>query len=69
MDGFAVSAKNGGESSFMGKPVYNLSEIPYDKENTGIVVGICPFSGKWGWDSVLESLVMAGIEHWYCPFL
>lgn len=67
-DGFAVSAKNE-EISFMGKPIYNLSEIPYHKEDTGIVVGICPFSVRWGWDSVLDSLKMAGIVNWYCPFL
>lgn len=66
-EGFAVSAKNGG-NFFMEKPVYNLSEIPYCKEDTGVIVGICPFSGKWGWDSVLDSLKSAGIVNWYCPF-
>lgn len=67
-DGFVVSAKKEGENSFMEKPVYNLSEIPYEKEDTGIVVGICPFSGKWSWDSVLHSLHTAGIVHYHCPF-
>lgn len=68
-DGFAVSAKKEEESSFMGKNIYQLSEIPYDKADTGVVVGICPFSGKWSWDSVLHSLETAGIANWYCPFL
>ena len=68
-DGFAVSAKKDEESSFMGKTVYNLSEIPYDEKDTGVVIGICPFSGKWSWDSVLHSLAEAGVKNWYCPFL
>ena len=68
-DGFAVSAKKEEESSFMGKTIYQLLEIPYDKTDTGVIVGICPFSGKWSWDSVLHSLKMAGIVNWYCPFL
>lgn len=67
-DGFAVSARKDEEIFFMEKPVYNLSEIPYHKEDTGVVIGICPFSGKWGWDSVLDSLKTAGIVNWYCPF-
>lgn len=67
VDGFAVSAKNG-ENSFMEKPVYNLSEIPYCKKDTGVIVGICPFSGKWGWESVVDSLKSAGIVNWFCPF-
>ncbi len=67
-DGFAVSARKDEEISFMEKPVYNLSEIPYHKEDTGVVIGICPFSGKWGWDSVLDSLKTAGIVNWHCPF-
>lgn len=67
-DGFAVSAKKEEESFFMGKPVYQLAGIPYDKADTGVVVGICPFSGKWSWDSVLRSLEKGGIVNWYCPF-
>ena len=67
-DGFAVSARKDEEIFFMEKPVYNLSEIPYHKEDTGVVIGICPFSGKWGWDSVLDSLKTAGIVNWHCPF-
>lgn len=67
-NGFAISVRND-ENSFMEKPVYTLSEIPYDKEDTGVIVGICPFSGKWGWESVLDSLEAAGIVNWHCPFL
>lgn len=68
-NGFAVTAKKSGEDLFMGKEVYNLSELPHDRSKVGVVVGICPFSGKWTWDSILNSLESAGIFNWYCPFL
>lgn len=67
-DGFAVTAKKEGEEVFMGKPIYNLSELPY-KDDTGVVIGICPFSGQWRWDSIVDSLKAAGIVNYYCPFL
>lgn len=63
--GFAVSEKNENTNCFMGKPVWRLSEIPFDRHNTGIVVGINPLR----WDDILYSLKSAGIEHYYCPFL
>lgn len=66
--GFAVTARKDGETSFMGKPVWNLSDLPYDRSNTGVVIGICPFSGKWPWRSILNSLESAGIVNYYCPF-
>lgn len=65
--GFVVTTKS--EDFFMEKPVYNLSELPYDRKDTGVVVGICPFSGRWRWESILESLEASGIENYYCPFL
>jgi len=67
-DGFAVTVKTG-EDLFMGKTVYNLSKLPFDRNDTGVVIGICPFLGKWKWESILNSLEMAGIENYYCPFL
>lgn len=68
-DGFAVTAGTAEETQFMEKEIYELSKLPYDKKETGIIIGICPYSGKWSWDSVLKSLKSAEIVNFYCPFL
>lgn len=65
--GFAVTKKKDGEETYMGKPVWNLSDIPYDKADTGIAIGILPTR----WEQILQSLLEAGIpkQNFYCPFL
>lgn len=62
--GFAVSQKNQDEQCFLGKPVWKLSELPFNKEHTGVVVAINPIK----WDEILDSLNEASIEHYICPF-
>lgn len=64
-EGFAVSQKKENEDIFMDKPVWELCKLPYDKENTGIVIAINPIQ----WDEILYSLEKAKIKHYICPFL
>lgn len=68
-DGFVVTSKKEDENSLLGKPVWNFSELPYDKSSIGVVIAICPYAGNYGWDTVLNSLAMAEIENYYSPFL
>lgn len=63
--GYAVSHKKKDEDYFKGKPVWNLSSLPFSKEDTGIIVAIKPLR----WDDILHSLETAGIKNFYCPFL
>lgn len=63
--GFAVSEKKAEEDFFMKKPVWELSKLPFDKENVGVIVAINPFR----WDDILDSLRKAEIIHYICPFL
>lgn len=63
-EGFAVSEKNKADF-YMGKPVWSLSNLPADKKNTGIVIGINPLR----WDTILDALNKADIKNYYCPFL
>lgn len=63
-DGFVVSNKVKGEDWFRGKPVWVLSQIPFDIEGTGVIVAINPLH----WDDILHSLEAAKISQYYCPF-
>ena len=64
--GYAVSCKEeDAEDYFMGKPVWQLSDIPYDKEDMGVIVAINPKR----WDNLVHSLENASIKNYYCPFL
>ena len=63
--GFAVSKKKIDENFFMEKPVWKLSEIPFKRENTGVVVALTPIC----WDDILSSLERSKIIHYICPFL
>lgn len=62
--GFAVSNKVEGEDWFKGKPVWNLSELPFSRKEVGVIVAINPIN----WDDILRSLDKAGIKHYICPF-
>lgn len=63
-DGFVVSNKVEGEDLFRGKPVWALSEIPFDIEDTGVIIAINPIH----WDDILHSLQAAKIRQYLCPF-
>ena len=64
-EGFAVSQKEQEEEWFFGKPVWKLSQLPFDREQTGVVIAINPVR----WDDILKSLEKADIKHYICPFL
>lgn len=61
--GFTVSEK-GDKDFYMGKPVWGLEEIPYEKKSTGIIIAINPLR----WDTIQKALENAGIKNFYCPF-
>lgn len=63
--GFAVSQKTDAEEFFMDRPIWKLSELPFNRETTGIVVAINPLH----WDDILSSLECAEVIHYICPFL
>ncbi len=64
--GYAVSRKKDGDAdTFMGKSVWELTELPLPKGETGVVIAINPMN----WNDILQSLENAGIEHYFCPFL
>jgi glycosyltransferase involved in cell wall biosynthesis len=62
--GFAVSQKGKNEEMLKGKQIWQLSELPFTQDDTGVVVGILPFH----WDNIMRSLKKAKIKHYICPF-
>ncbi len=64
-DGFVVSPGQNPADLYCGKKVYTLDEIPYEKNDTGILVGI----NATVWDEVEETLLKYEIRNYYCPFL
>lgn len=62
--GFVVSQKMQGEDFYMEKPVWTLSEIPFEKEDAGVIIAINPTH----WNDILDSLKNAEIIHYICPF-
>lgn len=64
-DGFIVSQRKENEGWYLGKPVWNLTGLPYGKESIGVVVGIKPVD----WENVINSLDYARISNYYWPFL
>lgn len=64
-NGFAVSQKMAGNDFYLGKPVWKLSELPYNRDDTGVVIGIDPVD----WCDIKTSLNNANILNYYCPFL
>lgn len=63
--GFVVSNKKEREDYYLEKSVWQLSELPYNRESTSIVIGINPVD----WSDIKNSLVCANISNYYCPFL
>lgn len=64
-DGFIISPEQDAKSLYLGKKVYKLDEIPYEKKDTGILIGINAVI----WDEVEEALQKYQISNYYCPFL
>ena len=46
------------------KPVWELSEIPYNKKSFGLLIAIDPVK----WDDICKSLTLAKINNYYCPY-
>lgn len=64
--GYVISHKNSDHTNeFMGKPVWILGEMPFPKADVGIVIAINPKD----WKGITDSLMEAGIENYYCPYL
>ena len=63
-DGYTVSDKRNKSSYFNEKRVYQLNEIPFDLEQTGVIVAILIRDR----DDILESLKKAKIINYYMPF-
>lgn len=64
-NGFAVSKRREREDRYLEKTIWELSELPYRREDTGIIIGINPVD----WSDIKNSLNKAKILNYYCPFL
>ena len=53
------------ESTYKGKQVWEIQEIPYNICETGIIIGINPVI----WSEIESSLRGSGITNYICPFL
>lgn len=63
--GFVISDKEIENLRFFGKPVWNLNKIPFEKQNTGIIIAIDPKK----WHDLESILKKEGVNNYYCPFL
>ncbi len=64
-EGFTVSYGEKKESTYKGKQVWEIQEIPYNICETGIIIGINPVI----WSEIESSLRGSGITNYICPFL
>lgn len=62
-EGFVVSNNQKAEILFKGKCVWKLSDIPFDKNNLGVVVGI----QQNLWNEIIDALQSNGIKNYYWP--
>lgn len=62
--GYAVSESQNGMEKYNGKKVWKLDEIPYDKQEYGVIVGILIRDRQ----DIIDSLKSAGITDYYIPF-
>ena len=64
-DGYAVSEEKGKEKIYLGKPVWELNNIPFISDGLGIIVGIKPVS----WNQLADVLEKNRMKEYICPFL
>lgn len=62
-EGFAVSDIK--EDNYLGKPVWQLDNIPFDSDEVGVIVAIRPVK----WYLLVETLMQNNIVEYICPFL
>lgn len=64
-EGFVVSPDKNTEGEYLGKKVYKLNDLPFAKDEVGILVGIHTDV----WEEVENTLMENGVVHYYCPYL
>lgn len=64
-EGFVISPNQSSKTEYLDKAVYRLDEIPYKRQETGILVGISAEI----WDEIEETLLKYQISNYFCPFL
>lgn len=64
-DGYVVSELKDGAKKYLGKPVWNLKDIPFNRDEVGIIIAIKPTR----WNELIESLEQYNIIDYICPFL
>lgn len=63
-DGFVVSELKNNENKYLGKPVWDIEEIPFVQDDIGVIISIKPTI----WKQLVESLKNR-IKNYICPFL
>lgn len=63
-EGYAVTNPDKDETCFNNKPVWRLKEIPFEKDDTGILIGILIVDKE----DIINSLKDANIDNYYMPF-
>lgn len=63
-EAFVVSDDQETNGCYLEKPVWKLSQMPFDVKDVGVVVGINPIM----WEEVYFSLCNKGIENYITPF-
>lgn len=63
-EGYVVS-KKGGKKRHNKKPIWDITDIPFQKKDVGVIVGIKPVI----MDEIMSILKKEIIDNWYCPFL
>lgn len=64
-DGFGVSEQKAEKKEYLGKPVWQLKNIPFDLNTVGVLVAIKPVR----WNQLTASLERSIITEYMCPFL
>lgn len=64
-DGFGVSEQKAEKKEYLGKPVWQLNNIPFDLNTVGVLVAIKPVR----WNQLTASLERNKITEYMCPFL
>ena len=64
-DGFAVSDRTCEKTQYMGKAVWEMNNIPFNKKSVGIIIAIKPVK----WYQLVDVLEENQFTEYTCPFL
>lgn len=64
-EGFAVSELKDEVKTYMGKPVWSMDALPFDRKDVGIIVAINPVI----WYQIIDTLEKNKYTNYMCPFL